>query len=296
MSRRWNMARTISVVLASLLAMSAVASADAATIKRTWTARVGKDAVNGTAVLRAYTSGTGVLTLSLKRLKPNTAYGIQIRSGTCASLGTIRASIYRVPTSATGVVDTYRNVPNDKMNDIWRAARAGSIVIRFGTGTAARCGTLAFKVATRIVVGSLSINLPIIRGPSGYPPCNVAMYMPILSQPREPGVTMIYAHARRGMFLPLLSRSKVNNGASLIGMRVKVYTSDSRVSTYRITTVRRHVTSLQSAVGVTGERLWMYTSEGPNSSYAKLVVVAERLSTTTTTYAASHPKARPISC
>ena len=36
--------------------------------------------------------------------------------------------------------------------------------------------------------------------------------------PRTPGVSLIYAHARRGMFLPLLSRSKISNGASLIGI------------------------------------------------------------------------------
>jgi len=122
------------------------------------------------------------------------------------------------------------------------------------------------------------------------------MYIRELNQPREPGVTLIFAHARRGMFLPLLSRSKINNGASLIGLRVRVYTSDSKVSTYQIISVRRHVTSIQSAFGVTSERLWMYTSEGPNSSYPKLIVTAKRLSTASTTYAASHPRARPVAC
>ena len=147
-----------------------------------------------------------------------------------------------------------------------------------------------------MVISKLSIDLAVIRGPSGYPPCNVAMYMPELAQPREPGVTMVYAHARTGMFLPLLTRSKTNNGASLLGMQVKVYTSDRRLSTYRIIEVRRHVRSIQSALTVTGERLWLYTSEGPNSTYPKLVVVAKRISTTTTTDAASHPRARPVSC
>ena len=98
------------------------------------------------------------------------------------------------------------------------------------------------------------------------------------------------------MFLPLLSRSRINNGASLIGRIVKVYTSDSKVSTYKIVSVRRHVTSIQSAFGVTSERLWMYTSEGPNSSYPKLIVTARRISTVATSYAASHPRARPVAC
>lgn len=290
------MRRLISISLAILLALSAVASVDAATVKRTWSARLGTDAVNGTAGLQAYGDGSGVLTLNLKRLRPTTTYALEIRSGSCAKLGTVRATLYAVPASATGTVETFRNVPEAKMNAIWKASRSGPIVIRVGTGSLAKCANLSFAVATRIVLSKLSIDLPIIRGPSGYPPCNVAMYMAELAQPREPGVTLLYGHARRGMFLPLLAKSKINNGASLIGMQVKVYTSDRRVSTYQIIEVRRHVKSIQSAFGATTERLWIYTSEGPNSTYPKLVVVAKRVSTTTTTDAASHPRARPISC
>ena len=290
------MRRSFSLALALMIMLTAVASTDAATVQRTWTAHVGTNGTNGVAVLRAYTNGTGLLSLRLARFRPATDVRIQIRAGTCANLGTVRATLYPVRTSATGTATTTRNVPEAKMNAIWKAARAGSIAIRFVAGSLVRCGTLKFAVATRVVIGRLGIDLPIIRGRSTYPPCNVALYMPVLSQPREPGVTMIYAHARRGMFLPLLRRSKIDNGASLIGMRVRVYTSDSRVSTYQIIAVRRHVRSLQSALSVTGERLWLYTSEGPNSTYPKLVVIAKRLWTTTTTYAASHPRAHPVRC
>lgn len=290
------MRRLVSLALAAMLVLSSVATVDAATVKRTWTARVGKDAVNGTAKMQAFTDATGRLDLALRRLRANTAYGLQIRAGTCANLGTVRASLYPVTTTATGSVDTFRNVPEAKMNAIWTAARAGSIAIRIGSGSLAKCANLGFAVATRIVISKLGIDLAVIRGPSGYPPCNVAMYLRELAQPREPGVTLIFAHARRGMFLPLLTRSRTSDGASLIGMKVKVYTSDKRVSTYQIIQVRRHVRSIQSAFGVTDERLWMYTSEGPTASYPKLVVVAKRLSTTTTTYAASHPRARPVRC
>ena len=198
--------------------------------------------------------------------------------------------------TGTGEINTIRNVSGTKMSAIWKVARSGSIAFRTVSGTHVRCANLTFPVATRIVVSSLGINLAVMKGPSGYPPCKVAMYQRELMQPREPGVSLIYAHARTGMFLPLLTRSKVNNGASLIGMKVKVYTSDSRVSTYQIVSVRRHVTSLQSAFTVTSERLWMYTSEGPNWRYPKLIVSAKRLSTAVTTYAASHPRPRPVAC
>ncbi len=236
------------------------------------------------------------MTLRLKAMKANASYSVEIRAGTCANLGTLRASFVRVTSTATGEINTIRNVSGTKMSAIWKVARSSPIAFRTVSGSHVRCANLTFPVATRIVVSSLGINLAVMKGPSGYPPCKVAMYQRELMQPREPGVTLIYAHARTGMFLPLLTRSKINNGASLIGMKVKVYTSDSRVSTYQIVSVRRHVTSLQSAFTVTSERLWLYTSEGPNWRYPKLIVSAKRLSTAVTTYAASHPRARPVAC
>jgi hypothetical protein len=229
-------------------------------------------------------------------MRANASYSLEIRAGACGSLGALRASFLRTTSTATGTISTSRNVSGTKMSAIWKVARTSAISFRTVSGSHIRCANLKFPVATRIVIGSLGIDLPIIRGPKGYPPCRVAMYIRELHQPREPGVTLIYAHARRGMFLPLLTRSRINNGASLIGRRVRVYTSDSKVSTYQIVSVRRHVRSIQSAFGVTSERLWIYTSEGPNSSYPKLIVTAKRLSTASTSYAVSHPRARPVAC
>ena len=291
------MRRMWPVILAVVLVLSLnVGPAMALTTKRLWQASVGTNAVNGRMSLRAYTNGTGLVTLRLKAMKANASYSVEIRAGTCANLGTLRASFVRVTSTATGEINTIRNVSGTKMSAIWKVARSGPIAFRTVSGSHVRCANLKFPVATRIVVSSLGINLAVMRGPSGYPPCKVAMYQRELMQPREPGVTLIYAHARTGMFLPLLTRSKINNGASLIGMKVKVYTSDSRVSTYQIVSVRRHVTSLQSAFTVTSERLWLYTSEGPNWRYPKLIVSAKRLTTAVTTYAASHPRARPVAC
>jgi hypothetical protein len=291
------MRRMWPVILAVVLVLTMnVGPAMALTTKRLWQASVGTNAVNGRMSLRAYTNSTGLVTLRLKAMKANASYSVEIRAGTCANLGTLRASFVRVTSTATGEINTIRNVSGTKMSAIWKVARSGPIAFRTVSGTHVRCANLTFPVATRIVVSSLGINLPVMKGPSGYPPCKVAMYQRELMQPREPGVSLIYAHARTGMFLPLLTRSKINNGASLIGMKVKVYTSDSRVSTYQIVSVRRHVTSLQSAFTVTSERLWLYTSEGPNWRYPKLIVSAKRLSTAVTTYTASHPRARPVAC
>src|SRR3954470_7583240 len=103
-------------------------------------------------------------------------------------------------------------------------------------------------VATRIIVPGLDIDLPIMKGPAGYPPCNVALYLKELRQPGKKGAPYLYAHARTGMFLPFLEASKVNNGRRLLGMVVQVYTSDNKLHLYEINVVRRHQRTLDSAL------------------------------------------------
>jgi hypothetical protein len=98
------------------------------------------------------------------------------------------------------------------------------------------------------------------------------------------------------MFLPLLERSRINNGASLIGATVKVWTSYNLVSTYRITRVRRHVTSLDGVFDIGQEQLWIQTSEGPRGTIAKLIVVAKRVGYAAASQEAAHPKAQPVVC
>jgi hypothetical protein len=188
------------------------------------------------------------------------------------------------------------NVFASQMSRIWSAARSTSFVVRIVSGTSIRCAGFAFAKATRVAVSGLSINLPVVSGPSGYPLCRVAMYSASLAQPREPGVTFIFAHARTGMFLPLLTRWRINRGASLIGRTVWVWTSDSYVSYYRITRVRVTTNAMAGAYSLTSERLWLQTSTGPNTTYPKLIVEASRYRTVKTTYAASHPTARPVRC
>ena len=59
----------------------------------------------------------------------------------------------------------------------------------------------ADRVATRIRIAALGIDLPIVKpqkDPTAYPYCNVAMYLPVLGQPGEGHATYLYAHAREG--------------------------------------------------------------------------------------------------
>ena len=66
---------------------------------------------------------------------------------------------------------------------------------------------------------------------------------PSSSQPGSPGTTYLYAHAREGMFLPLLRTAD----AKMVGMLVQVYTSDNQLFLYEITRVMRHQDSLDFA-------------------------------------------------
>jgi hypothetical protein len=168
-----------------------------------------------------------------------------------------------------------------------------------GTPDASATADASARVSTRVVVPALGIDLPVVKPPGGastYPLCDVAMYIQQLSQPGLPGATYLYAHAREGMFLPLLTASQVNDGAAMIGMLVEVYTSDDRLFLYEITEVRRHQLTLDDAVAATTSQLWLQTSEGPKGTPQKLQVIAQPLSDGPADDAAAHPTPHPVVC
>jgi hypothetical protein len=147
------------------------------------------------------------------------------------------------------------------------------------------------------VVAALGIDLAVVRQPDPeYPACDVAMYHEALGQPGFGRATYLYAHAREGMFLPILTASQVNNGAAMLGMIVEVYTSDDQLYLYEITEVRRHQLDLDDAVAATTEEVWLQTSEGPKGTRPKTQVVARFLSTGPADHAAAHPEANPVAC
>ena len=171
----------------------------------------------------------------------------------------------------------------------------------FSSPSAAPSATVAPAkvVATRVVVPALDIDLPVIRQPGGanaFPPCDVAMYLQQLHQPGQPGPTYLYAHARTGMFLPILEASKINNGKRMKGMLVQVYTSDDQLYLYEIVEVRRHVTTLDAALRDKRESVWLQTSEGPVGTFEKTQVIALPLSHGPADHKEAHPKADPVFC
>jgi hypothetical protein len=154
------------------------------------------------------------------------------------------------------------------------------------------------RVATRVRIADLDIDLPIIKGPSGYPKCDVAMYLvdptdpPRLGQPGQGRATYLFAHARPGMFEPLLK----TKAADQRGAVVEVWTSDDQLFLYEIKHVRRDQRNLDDALAATTDQLWLQTSEGPKGTPGKTQVIATPLSSGPADPADAHPKAKPKSC
>jgi hypothetical protein len=148
------------------------------------------------------------------------------------------------------------------------------------------------RVATRVRIAALDIDMPVIKGPAGYPPCDVAMYIKELYQPGQDRAIYIFAHARPGMFEPLLKTRAPEQRGSV----VEVWTSDDQLFLYEIVEVRRGETDLEDAIAADSEELWLQTSEGPKGTPGKTQVIAKPLSSGPADPADAHPDAEPRAC
>ncbi len=295
-SNRLRRGALLPVALAAALlgSLVAVTPAQALTVQRAWHAVLRANGASLTVTLRAYRGDTGVILIGGTGVAAG-SQAVALHAGSCSSPRVI-VRLTPLAVASSGSVSRSTKIGKIVMGKLWAAAGKGAIGVQVGSGGSSMCATLKFSVATRIVISSYGIDLPVIIGPRGFPPCNVAMYLRELWQPREPGVTFLYAHAREGMFLPLLKASWVNNGKALIGKRVLVYTDDGVVSTYEISRVRRHVITLDGIFDVTAEQLWIQTSEGPRGTYEKLILVARRVSSAPAGDALAVPVPHPIYC
>jgi hypothetical protein len=182
------------------------------------------------------------------------------------------------------------------------------------SSTASSTANSGGALATRIQVPALGIDLPVVASPLNetFPLCNVAEYFvdhsvtppkPLLATPGAAQATYLYAHARTGMFLPLLSHSQVNNGNDMLGMYVVVYTDDNQRHIYEINEIIRGLSasasSMERPFGATTDQLWLQTSEGANTNStnsSKLQVVATPLGILAADPADAHPTNRGRVC
>jgi hypothetical protein len=154
------------------------------------------------------------------------------------------------------------------------------------------------RVATRVRIAALDIDLPVILPPGGaneYPLCDVAMYIQELSQPGNGRATYLYAHARPGMFEPLL----VTRATEQLGLIVEVWTNDDLHFLYEISEVRRDQRdpgAFNDPLAARTEQVWLQTSEGQRGTPGKTQVVATFLSVERADPAEAHPTPRPVEC
>lgn len=167
-------------------------------------------------------------------------------------------------------------------------------------------GAIAGGVPTRIVIPALLIDLPIIASPDYevFPFCGVAEIFPLWSNTQEAvglnQATYLSAHARPGMFEPLLLASRRNEGASMIGQIIEIYTDDDQNHIYKIREVIRHVpvdsSAFDRAVSAKTDELWLQTSEGPRSSSTKLQVLALPVGVLAASHEDAHPAGKGRVC
>lgn len=154
---------------------------------------------------------------------------------------------------------------------------------------------------TRVAIASLGIDLPVVEPPkrSTFPLCEVAEYFPppTFDYPGADGVTYIYAHAREGMFLPILLASRRANGKSMLGQAVEVWTASDVRYTYEITRVRRFQKRLDWAFDLPPGSLVLQTSETPSRSGSKVMLVARQVGgPVAVATEEAQPTARPVRC
>ena len=155
-------------------------------------------------------------------------------------------------------------------------------------------------VATRVVIRALNIDLPVVKGPDGYPYCGVAMYLgdgeglaskDAFGQPGEGRATYLYAHARRRHVRPdLRPRDGQEEREKLLGKVVEVYYERLQGATCTrsasTTCTRSGRSGPPKAVDASKEQLWLQTSEGPKGTPGKTELIAYPISPPT----AAEPK------
>ena len=297
-------ARSRALLLLALVAIMTAATpptASAATMRRTWTATISGvgtsgTAASGTVVLVRYWAGDGSFSTQLGGFRPTATYAVAVYKGTC-SKPTVLLRLPNLTTDANGNAAAAGSLTSARMAPVWSTAANGAIALRISAGADLYCAPLRYPIATRVAMHGMGIDLPVVfQTGNAFPWCNVAMYLAGVSQPGEAGVSFLYAHARTGMFLPLLTASLVNNGSRMIGMKVYVWTSDDHLYTYQVIRVLRHQYTIPDIWSLSSQQVWLQTSEGPYGTYNKLMVVAKRIAVATASDAAAHPKARPIVC
>jgi len=151
---------TFSIVAAAALALAvawpvgAVASYTAAT----WKATFGTNAFYGTATLTASSSSTGSLGLKARRLVGLGVYSITIRRGTCASPGTLLATLPTTTSQRTGTISRTYALTVTQMRPVLKAA--AQLTLWMVKGSTQRCGVLKAQLPRGVIPVNRRMLIP----------------------------------------------------------------------------------------------------------------------------------------
>jgi hypothetical protein len=155
----------------------------------------------------------------------------------------------------------------------------------------------------RVLVSGVWINLPVVRPPlegdgsPRFPWCRVAEWMPNKGKPDgKTGILFIYAHGRYWEFGGLLDKAPKQMIGQIIEVDLmpKVAGQPLKRLRYRVTEVRKGLTSWAEISDVPNGRVVLQTSETDRSDGTKMVVIGKYLDTTTSTR--PMPVAKPQIC
>jgi len=155
----------------------------------------------------------------------------------------------------------------------------------------------------RVLVSGVWINLPVVRPPlegdgsPRFPWCRVAEWMPNKGKADgKTGILFIYAHSRYWEFGGLLDRTPKKMIGQTIEVDVLPKAAGSKLIRlrYRVTEVRKGLTSWAEISDVPNGRVILQTSETDRSDGPKIVVIGKYVDTTTSKRPA--PAAKPQIC
>ena len=156
----------------------------------------------------------------------------------------------------------------------------------------------ADRVATRVRIAALEIDLPIVKPPrpTATRCATSRCTSSSLGQPGEGKATYLYAHARDGMFLPLLDASQDQERQEDAG-HGRGGLDERRPAL----PVRDHrgpapPADLDDAIAAKTEELWLQTSEGPKGTPGKPRSSPSRCPQEDADPADAHPTAEAVVC
>ena len=140
----------LSLSLAAILVMTVAPPVGAATVGASWQAKVGSAGANGTATIRAYTTGSGSLALKLAKLRPATSLPVTLSKGTCASVGSTLIRFPAIRTTSAGAAARTSSLTAFQVRQLRTATTGtGKVAIRVGSSTTGgvKCGVFAVTYA-----------------------------------------------------------------------------------------------------------------------------------------------------